>query len=190
MSTARFDPAGPLRGALVPPPDKSISHRAAILAGTGEGTASVRSYLDAADTQASVRAIRSLGASVEQTPQGGLGAKRQHPWRNPANPPVRAVDLLIGGVGLRGATPAEINVGNAGTLLRILPGWLAGQPTGEWTLDGDESIRTRPVDRIARPLREMGAEIECRAGRTSPITVRGAHLHGIDYRLPVASAQV
>jgi 3-phosphoshikimate 1-carboxyvinyltransferase len=81
-------------------------------------------------------------------------------------------------------------VGNAGTLMRLLPGWLAGQPGGVWTLDGDDSIRRRPVDRVAEPLREMGAIVEAREGRFPPFTVRGAPLTGIEYELPVASAQV
>ena len=81
-------------------------------------------------------------------------------------------------------------MGNAGTLMRLLPGWLAGQPGGVWTLDGDESIRRRPVDRVAEPLRLMGAEVDARDGRFPPFTVRGARLSGIDYELPVASAQV
>jgi 3-phosphoshikimate 1-carboxyvinyltransferase len=74
--------------------------------------------------------------------------------------------------------------------MRLLPGWLAGQPGGVWTLDGDESIRRRPVDRVAEPLRAMGAGVEAREGRLPPFTVRGAELTGISYRLPVASAQV
>ena len=81
-------------------------------------------------------------------------------------------------------------MGNAGTLMRLLPGWLAGQPGGVWTLDGDESIRRRPVDRVAEPLRLMGAEVDARDGRFPPFTVRGARLEGIEYELPVASAQV
>jgi 3-phosphoshikimate 1-carboxyvinyltransferase len=86
---------------------------------------------------------------------------------------------------------ADIDVGNAGTLLRILPGWLAGQATGEWTLDGDESIRRRPVDRIVEPLSRMGAKVSAEANdRRPPLALTGAPLHGIDYRLPVASAQV
>jgi 3-phosphoshikimate 1-carboxyvinyltransferase len=96
----------------------------------------------------------------------------------------------IEGVGLRGARSAEIDVGNAGTLLRIMPGWLAGQPEGEWTFDGDESIRRRPVDRIANPLREMGADVECREERLPPLRLRGSRLHGIAYEMPIASAQV
>jgi 3-phosphoshikimate 1-carboxyvinyltransferase len=96
----------------------------------------------------------------------------------------------IEGIGLRGPRPAEIDVDNAGTLLRLMPGWLAGQPSGEWSFDGDESIRRRPVDRIAEPLAMMGADVECRDGRLPPLRVRGAALRGIDYAMPIASAQV
>jgi 3-phosphoshikimate 1-carboxyvinyltransferase len=164
----RFAPSGPLSGALSPPPDKSISHRAALIAAMGEGETEVDGYLDAADTRATLEAIRRLGAEVTEV--GDV--------------------VRIRGVGLRGARPAEIDVANAGTLLRMLPGWLAGQGQGSWTLDGDESIRRRPVDRVAEPLRLMGADVECREGRLPPLRVSGAALHGIDYRLPVASAQV
>ena len=95
------------------------------------------------------------------------------------------------GAGLRAAAPADlIDVGNAGTLMRLLPGWLAGQEGGRWTLDGDASIRRRPVDRVAAPLGLMGAVIDARDGRFPPFTVTGSPLHGIEYELPVASAQV
>lgn len=167
----RFDPAGPLRGSLRPPSDKSISHRAALIAAMGEGETAIAGYLDAADTRSTLAAVAALGAHVEGA--ASLGE-----------------ELRIRGVGLRGAGPAAIDVGNAGTLLRLLPGWLAGQVGEEWTLDGDDSIRRRPVDRIAVPLREMGARIECRDGRLPPLEVRGAPLRGISYELPVASAQV
>jgi 3-phosphoshikimate 1-carboxyvinyltransferase len=96
----------------------------------------------------------------------------------------------VRGVGLRGAAPAAIDVGNAGTLLRLLPGWLAGQETGAWTLDGDDSIRRRPVDRVAVPLGLMGARIEAREERLPPLRIEAAPLHGIAYEMPVASAQV
>jgi 3-phosphoshikimate 1-carboxyvinyltransferase len=86
--------------------------------------------------------------------------------------------------------PAVIDVGNAGTLLRLLPGWLAGQEMGAWTIDGDDSIRRRPVDRVATPLRLMGAQVACRDDRLPPLEVEGGPLHGIEYELPVASAQV
>ena len=175
MATVRFDPAGPLRGSLRPPSDKSISHRAAIVAAMGEGETVVRGYLDAADTRSTLEAIRLLGAEIGEEGGGGSG---------------HGSAIGIRGVGLRGAAPAAIDVGNAGTLMRLLPGWLAGQPGGTWTLDGDESIRTRPVDRIASPLAEMGAAITATDGRVPPLEVRGSQLHGISYRLPVASAQV
>ncbi|MET0927275.1 MAG: 3-phosphoshikimate 1-carboxyvinyltransferase [Solirubrobacterales bacterium] len=166
---SRFAPAGPLRGSVAVPADKSISHRAAIVAAIAERETEIANYLDAADTRSTLDAVRALGAEVSAAPGGGLRVR---------------------GVGLRGAAPAAIDVGNAGTLLRLLPGWLAGQPGGEWTLDGDESIRRRPVDRVVEPLRLMGADATARDDRLPPLELRGADLHGIEYRLPVASAQV
>ena len=171
MASARFEPSGPLRGTIRPPADKSISHRAALIAAMGEGTTRIEGYLDAADTRSTLAAVAALGARVEEGPELGR-------------------ELKIIGVGLRGPQPAQIDVGNAGTLLRLLPGWLAGQQAGEWTLDGDDSIRRRPVDRVALPLGEMGAKVEAREGRLPPLSVRGAALRGIDYEMPVASAQV
>jgi 3-phosphoshikimate 1-carboxyvinyltransferase len=169
----RFDPSGALGGSLRPPPDKSISHRAALIAAIAEGETRIERYLDSADTRATIAAVRALGAEVE-----GVGPDGVEPT------------IRIRGVGLRGAKPARIDVGNSGTLLRLLPGWLAGQPEGSWTLDGDDSIRRRPVDRIAAPLREMGAKVGCREDRLPPLEVEAAELHGIEYVLPVASAQV
>jgi 3-phosphoshikimate 1-carboxyvinyltransferase len=170
----RFDPAGPLQGELRPPPDKSVTHRAALIGAMADGPTRVTGYLDSEDTRATLRAVAAVGAEVregEADDHGGFFVE-------------------IEGVGLRGARSAEIDVGNAGTLLRLMPGWLAGQPQGEWTLDGDESIRRRPVDRIADPLRLMGADAECRDGRLPPLRLRGSRLHGIDYEMPIASAQV
>jgi 3-phosphoshikimate 1-carboxyvinyltransferase len=170
----RFDPAGPLRGSLRPPADKSISHRAALIAAMAEGEAptAIEGYLDAADTRSTLGAVGALGAAV-----GGVG------------PGPLEDTITIAGVGRYGPLSAAIDVGNAGTLMRLLPGWLAGWE-GEWRLDGDDSIRHRPVDRIAEPLREMGAKISCEGDRLPPLRIEGAHLHGIEYRLPVASAQV
>ena len=170
----RFEPVGPLKGELRPPPDKSISHRAALIGAMAEGPTRVTGYLDSEDTRATLRAVGAVGAEVregEPDDHGGLFVE-------------------IEGVGLRGARPAKIDVANAGTLLRIMPGWLAGQPQGEWTFNGDDSIRRRPVDRIAEPLRLMGADVECRDGRLPPLQLRARRLHGIDYEMPVASAQV
>jgi len=162
----RFAPAaGPLRGEVTAPPDKSLSHRAALVAAMGEGPVRISGYLDAADTRSTLAAVAALGARVR--------------------------DGAVTGVGLRGARPAAIDVGNAGTLLRLLPGWLAGQPAGaRFSLDGDESIRRRPVDRVATPLARMGADLAAIEGRLPPLLVTGAPLRGIDYTLPVASAQV
>jgi len=169
--TRRFEPSGPLRGAVSPPPDKSISHRGALFGAMCDEPVAVRNYLDSADTQSTLTALRALGAGVEE--QNG--------------------DVLIRGVGLHAAletTTRQLDVGNSGTLLRLLPGWLAGQPGGVWTLDGDESIRRRPVDRVAEPLRRMGAEVEAREDRLPPLTVRGAELEGAEHALDVSSAQV
>jgi 3-phosphoshikimate 1-carboxyvinyltransferase len=173
MSSARFDPSGPLRGSLRPPSDKSISHRAALIAAMGEGETPIRGFLDAADTRSTLAAVEAIGARVEN-----------------ADPARIAGELQIRGVGLRGAGPATIDVGNAGTLLRLLPGWLAGQVRERWVLDGDESIRRRPVDRIALPLREMGAHLTAREDRLPPLEIEGAPLRGITYEMPIASAQV
>jgi 3-phosphoshikimate 1-carboxyvinyltransferase len=169
---ARFEPSGPLRGAYTPPADKSISHRAALFGAMCDEPVTVRNYLRSADTIATLNALRSLGAGVEGQGDGSV---------------------LVRGVGLHApleATGGLLDVGNSGTLLRLLPGWLAGQPGGVWTLDGDESIRRRPVDRVAEPLVAMGAGVETRDDRFPPLTVRGAELRGIDYKLPVPSAQV
>ena len=155
-------------------PDKSISHRAALIGAMADGPTRITGYLESADTRATLRAVGDVGAEVregEADDHGGFFVE-------------------IEGIGLRGPRPAEIDVGNAGTLLRIMPGWLAGQLSGEWTFDGDESIRRRPVDRIAEPLRRMGADVDCRNGRLPPLRVRGSALRGIDYEMPVASAQV
>ena len=166
----RVDPADGLRGDLRPPTDKSISHRAAILGAMAAEPVRIRGYLDAADTNSTLQAVQRLGALVQ----------------------VGADEVLVRGTGLRDAAVPDgpIDVGNAGTLMRLLPGWLAAQEGRAYTLDGDASIRRRPVDRIAEPLRLMGAGIDATDGRLPPFTVTGARLHSIHYELPVASAQV
>jgi 3-phosphoshikimate 1-carboxyvinyltransferase len=166
----RFEPAGGLFGELKAPADKSISHRAALLGAMAPYPVRIENYLRAADTIATLDAARALGALVE----------------------VRPAEVVVRGTGLREARQPDgpIDVGNAGTLLRLLPGWLAAQEGRTFTLDGDESIRRRPVDRVVEPLRLMGAELQARNRRFSPLTVRGGRLHSISYELPVASAQV
>jgi 3-phosphoshikimate 1-carboxyvinyltransferase len=187
----RFDPSGPLRGWLRPPSDKSISHRAALIAAMGEGETEITAFLDAADTRSTLAAVAALGAEVAVAPQASWLAVPPGLEGLPAELRVApSLGVRIRGVGLRGPRPATIDVGNAGTLLRLLPGWLAGQEGGRWLLDGDDSIRRRPVDRIAVPLREMGARLSCREDRLPPLEIEGAPLHGVTYEMPIASAQV
>jgi 3-phosphoshikimate 1-carboxyvinyltransferase len=168
----RFEPSDGLQGKLTAPADKSLSHRAALLGAMASEPVRIENYLHAADTDSTLQAVRALGALVE----------------------VRAGDgeVVVRGTGLREAREPDgpIDVGNAGTLLRLLPGWLAAQEGRSFTLDGDESIRRRPVDRVAEPLRLMGAELKATSGRFPPLEVRGARLRCISYELPVASAQV
>jgi 3-phosphoshikimate 1-carboxyvinyltransferase len=167
----RFEPVGPLRGQVTPPADKSISHRAALFGAMTDEPVTITNYLYAEDTLSTLTALRVLGAGVD----------------------MREDELVLRGVGLRGAleaTGGTLDVGNSGTLLRLLPGWLAGQAGGVWTLDGDDSIRKRPVDRVVEPLSLMGATVEARDGRLPPLKIGGSTLTGIDYELPVASAQV
>lgn len=167
----RFEPVSGLSGELRSPPDKSISHRAALLGAMASEPVRIERYLHAADTDSTLAAVQALGALVEQREDD---------------------TVVVRGTGLREAREPDgpIDVGNAGTLLRLLPGWLAAQEGSSFTLDGDESIRRRPVDRIAEPLRLMGAELTAREDRFPPLTVRGAHLRAISYELAVASAQV
>ena len=196
MSSRRFDPSGGLRGELRPPPDKSISHRAALIGAMGEGRTTIEGYLDAADTRSTLAAVTALGAEVNVLGPSKHLSSAAVDAGDPGPERSGAIEVEIEGIGLRGpgsrygGEEVQINVGNAGTLLRLLPGWLAGQERGRWRLDGDESIRGRPVDRIADPLREMGAELDCRDGRFPPLGVEGSSLTGIRYELPVASAQV
>ncbi len=166
----RFEPTRGLSGELQAPPDKSISHRAALLGAMSSEPVRIERYLHAADTNSTLEAVRALGALVE----------------------LREQEVVIRGTGLREAREPDgpIDVGNAGTLLRLLPGWLAAQEGRTFTLDGDESIRQRPVDRVSEPLRLMGADLEARGGRFTPLVVRGTHLRAISYDMPVASAQV
>ena len=166
----RFEPARGLSGRCRAPADKSISHRAALLGAMASEPVRIERYLHAADTDSTLAAVAALGALVE----------------------VNDGQVRVRGTGLREARDGGgvIDVGNAGTLLRLLPGWLASQEGRSFTLDGDESIRRRPVQRIVTPLRQMGAELHAREDRYTPLRVDGAHLHGIDYELDVASAQV
>jgi 3-phosphoshikimate 1-carboxyvinyltransferase len=165
----RIEPASSVRGALAVPGDKSISHRAVLLGAIADGESTIRGFGRSADTESTIAAVRALGAEVEESDD----------------------DLVVHGVGLRGlrSPGAPIDCGNAGTLVRLLAGILAGQAGQEFELTGDESLRSRPMARVADPLAQMGARVETTEGRL-PMRVVGARLRPIDYELPVASAQV
>ena len=165
----KIEPAAALRGHIAVPGDKSISHRAVLLGAIGEGESAVRGFGRSGDTEATIAAVRALGVTVDEDDVDSLRMQ---------------------GVGLRGLREpvAPIDCGNSGTTLRLLAGILAGQQ-GRFELTGDDSLRRRPVDRIADPLTQMGAHVESDDG-TPPLVVAGGELRGIRYELPVASAQV
>ncbi|MGH8507795.1 MAG: 3-phosphoshikimate 1-carboxyvinyltransferase [Gammaproteobacteria bacterium] len=165
------EPGGKLAGRLRVPGDKSISHRALMLGAIAEGVTDVRGFLAGEDTLATLRAFESMGVRVER-----LGAD----------------GIRIHGAGLHGLRPAPgpIDLGNSGTSMRLMTGLLAGQAF-DTELTGDESLSRRPMMRVIDPLRRMGARIECSAAGTPPVRIfAGARLRGIDYDMPVASAQV
>jgi len=164
------EPVARLVGHLAVPGDKSVSHRAVLIGALCDGETRVSGFGRSADTEATIEAVRSLGVDVYEHGDD---------------------TLRIFGKGLVGLTaPAgAIDCANAGTLVRLLAGILAGQQGGEFELTGDESLSTRPMGRIAEPLGRMGANVETTDGHL-PMTVRGEALRGIDYALPVASAQV
>src|SRR5439155_13192974 len=131
---------------------------AALVAAMASEPVRVTNFLRAEDTLSTLRAVQSLGVLVESRDDG---------------------ELVLRGPGLRAAQQPTlpIDVGNAGTLLRLISGWLAGQSGGgQWTLDGDASIRRRPMDRIVDPLRSMGATIEAREDRYAPLQIFGRNL--------------
>ena len=161
----------PLSGALRIPGDKSVSHRAVMFAALAHGTSHVKGFLEAEDTRATARVMQQLGVDIS-TPAYG--------------------ERAIQGVGLKGLHASELplDCGNSGTAMRLLSGVLSGQAFAS-TLIGDDSLSTRPMQRVAQPLREMGAEIQLSATGTSPIQIRPAQqLRGIRYEGQVASAQV
>jgi 3-phosphoshikimate 1-carboxyvinyltransferase len=163
-------PAASLRGALRVPGDKSISHRALLVGAVGEGETVVRGFGRSLDTESTLAAVRELGVAVAEE-----------------EPDV----LRVRGAGLGGLQEpgGSIDCGNAGTLARLLPGLLAGQDGRCFELTGDESLRLRPMERIAAPLSAMGALVGTSEGRL-PLTVEGRALTGIEHEPPVASAQV
>jgi len=164
-------PAGPLRGELRVPGDKSISHRAVMFASLADGVSRITGFLEGEDTRATARAFVEMGVRIEAP--------------GPS-------ERIVHGVGLQGlrAPLAPVDCGNAGTGMRLLTGLLAGQQF-DTTLVGDESLSRRPMRRVIEPLAQMGANIDAQPGGLPPLRIAGSqHLRGIDYTLPVASAQV
>lgn len=176
FSTYKVRSIGPFSAELEVPGDKSLSHRAILLAALSNGPCEVEGFLPSADCWCTVEAMRALGVEIEVLEEGEWGPSR----------------LLVRGRGGRFDPPAgPINCGNSGTTMRLLAGILAAQPF-ETELYGDDSLSRRPMDRVAAPLRLMGAEIVGRGERcTAPIRIRGTRdLKPIAYQSPVASAQV
>jgi 3-phosphoshikimate 1-carboxyvinyltransferase len=170
VSRLEAHPATQVAGALSVPGDKSISHRALMLAGIGEGLSEVTGFLASEDCLATLTAMRALGVRIEQR---------------------SATHVLIHGVGLHGLKGAghDLDMGNAGTAMRLFTGLLAAQRF-ESRLVGDASLMKRPMERVAKPLREMGADVRTRDGLPPVLIGASTKLHGIDYRMPMASAQV
>jgi len=159
----------PLLGKTTVPGDKSLSHRALILGAIAQGSSRVQGFLPAEDCLATVKCLEALGIRIEQEDK---------------------TTLIVHGCGLRGLKPPSttLNCVRSGTTMRLLSGILAGQPFRS-VLDGDLQLRQRPMARITEPLRLMGAIFEDVNGR-APLTIQGGDLVGVNYRLPMASAQV
>ncbi|MEX6502145.1 bifunctional prephenate dehydrogenase/3-phosphoshikimate 1-carboxyvinyltransferase [Pseudomonas zhanjiangensis] len=165
------NPGGTLSGRIRVPGDKSISHRSIMLGSLAKGVTEVEGFLEGEDALATLQAFRDMGVVIEGPHHGRV---------------------TIHGVGLHGlqAPPGPIYLGNSGTSMRLLAGLLAGQ-SFDTTLTGDASLSKRPMNRVAKPLREMGAVIETAADGRPPLTIRGGQrLGGMSYEMPMASAQV
>ena len=170
MAFLRITPGQSLKGTIAVPGDKSITHRAIIMTALAEGVGTIRGYCRGEDCLNTMRAFQALGVTIEETVQ----------------------ELRIHGKGLWGLTEASgvVDCGNSGTGIRLLTGLLAGQDFFT-VLTGDASIRRRPMGRIVKPLREMGATIAGRkGGELAPLAVTGTTLRAINYASPVASAQI
>ena len=170
MTSLTITPGVPLRGTTTIPGDKSLTHRAIILTALAEGTSTIVGYCQGEDCLNTMRAFQGLGIPITQSP----------------------TELTVCGKGFWGLSEpsAPIDCGNSGTGIRLLTGLLAGQDFFS-ILTGDDSIRRRPMGRVVKPLREMGAVIGGRkGGELAPLAITGAGLHAIEYTSPVASAQI
>src|ERR1035438_10438224 len=165
----RISPASAIAGAITLPGDKSISHRYAMISAIADGESRIHNYSTGADCHSTLGCVRALGIDVE----------------------VAGTEFAIQGKGLDGlrAPAADLDAGNSGSTIRMLSGILAAQPFSS-RIFGDESLSRRPMQRIMRPLAEMGATIRARADQYPPLEIEGSPLRPIHYTLPVASAQV
>lgn len=165
-----ISPAKRLEGVVRLPGDKSISHRYAMLAGIAEGRSHLHNFSTGADPHSTLGCMQALGIEVEK---------------------IGRDEVVVHGKGLDGlsAPAAELDAGNSGSTIRMLAGILAAQPFVS-RIGGDESLSGRPMERIMKPLSEMGAQIEARNGKYPPLVIHGGKLKAIDYTLPIASAQV
>jgi 3-phosphoshikimate 1-carboxyvinyltransferase len=170
MRSYEARPVEAVAGAIEVPGDKSISHRALMLAGIATGRSEVTGFLASEDCLATLGAMRALGVGIER---------------------VGATQVSVQGVGLHGLRAAgrPLDMGNAGTAMRLFTGLLAAQAFAS-ELVGDASLMKRPMERVATPLRAMGAEVRTSGGTPPVFLAGGRSLHGIEYRMPVASAQV
>ncbi len=167
----QVEPGGRLAGILRVPGDKSISHRSIMLGSLAQGVTRISGFLEGEDSLATLKAFQQMGVGIEGPTAG---------------------QVVIHGVGLHGlhAPATPLDLGNSGTSMRLLAGLLAGQGFGV-TLTGDNSLSSRPMRRVTDPLSAMGAVIETTAGGRAPLKIApNNHLAGLDYRLPMASAQV
>ena len=170
--TFTVQPGGTLQGEARVPGDKSISHRSIMLGSLAEGVTHVTGFLEAEDALATLQAFRDMGVDIEGPTNG---------------------ELIIHGVGKHGlkAPQKPLYLGNSGTSMRLLSGLLAGQ-SFDSVLTGDKSLSGRPMKRVTDPLSKMGAVIETTENGTAPLHIKGqaGKLNGIDYQMPMASAQV
>ena len=178
MTIRRILPAKNISGGLRLPGDKSISHRYALLGAMADGTTSIRSYAPGDDFASTLRCLKKLGVAVS----------RRQADSETGQP---SEELVIEGRGLQGLIqPQEtLDAGNSGSTMRLLSGLLAGHRYRS-TITGDESLQRRPMKRIMEPLTQMGACMSARDGSFPPLQIEGTALRGIEYRPPVASAQV
>jgi 3-phosphoshikimate 1-carboxyvinyltransferase len=171
MSTEIIRPARTLQGSLTVPGDKSISHRYAMLAGLAEGTSRLSNFSTGADPHSSLACMAALGATVATTGNG----------------PATVIEVT-GAAGAFRQPAAPLDCGNSGSTMRMLAGLIAPHPH-TFTLIGDHSLTPRPMERIRKPLAQMGAQIDLTEGH-APITIHGRALHAIDFTTPIPSAQV